>query len=217
MGAIAYLQLFGIGLTFGFAGPCLFSCTPFLITYLAGKKLKWRQGLKEVLVFFSARLFAYLLLGYLAGLSATLLRRFGSSGLILLLKPSGGLIIILLGIIMLLDKGPPSCGCRFSINKAFTFSSLLVLGFISGIFPCAPLTALLFEITLVSKTALEGALCAFTFGLGTFVSGFIIISGVSRVISWLPEKVLKSELSRITFRIICSLLLILLGISFILI
>jgi len=211
MEILTYLQLFGIGLSFGFAGPCFFSCTPFLITYLAGKNLKWEQGLKEALVFFCARLFAYLILGFLAGLSATLLRKLSGSAFILFLKPSGGIIVIILGGLVLFNKNLPCWRCRFTVNNVFTFGSLFILGFAAGIFPCAPLMALLFEITIISKTALEGIFCALAFGLGTFVSGFIIIAGLSKAVSWFPEKVLKSTLSLSIFRIICALFLILLG------
>jgi len=208
---LTYLQLFGIGLSFGFAGPCFFSCTPFLITYLAGKNLKWEQGLKEALVFLCARLLAYLVLGLLAGLSATLLRQFSGSAFMIFLKPSGGIIIIILGGLVLFNKKFPCWGRRFAVNNVFTFGSLFILGFAAGIFPCAPLMALLFEITIISKTALEGVFCALAFGLGTFASGFIIIAGLSKAISWFPGKVLKSTLSLSVFRIICALLLILLG------
>ncbi|MDD5129087.1 MAG: sulfite exporter TauE/SafE family protein [Candidatus Omnitrophica bacterium] len=216
MGSLIFLQLFGLGLSFGFTGPCFFSCVPFLVTYLAGRNLQWKQGLKEALIFFCARLLAYLALGLLAGLSAALLKRFNASGFIFFLKPIGGLIVIALGALILLNKGQFCCSCKFPVNKTFTFGSLFILGFIAGISPCAPLMALLFEITIISKGALEGALCAFSFGLGTFVSGFIIIAVLSRTISWFPLRLLKSELSLFVFRVICSLFLILLGLSFLL-
>jgi hypothetical protein len=210
---LTYFQLFGIGLSFGFVGPCSLSCTPFFITYFSGKQIKWGRGLIEALIFLSGRLFAYLVLGYLAGLSATLFRQFGSLSFILFLKPLGGVIIIILGMLILFAQGTASCGCRFLENKGFTFGSLFILGFIMGICPCAPLLALLFEITIISKTALQGLLCALSFGLGTFISGFMVIAGLSGIITWLPVKVFKSSLSFLVFRIICALLLILLGLS----
>jgi len=215
MGFLTYLQLFGIGLSFGFSGACFLSCTPVFITYLAGRKLKWGQGLIEALIFLSARLSAYLVLGYLAGLSAALLKQFANSGFSSFLKPLGGIIVVALGILILLSRDPGYCGCKFSTNKALTFSSLLILGFTIGIFPCAPLLALLFEVTIISKTALEGLLCALSFGLGTFISGFVIIAGLSGIISRLPGRILKSNLSLSVFRIICALLLILLGVNLI--
>ena len=216
MEPLIYLQLFGIGLSFGISGPCLLSCTPFFIAYFAGKKLKWSQGLIEALIFLAARLFAYLILGYLAGLSAILLRQFSGSVFILFLKPLCGFIIVLLGVLILFARGPACRQHLFLTNKVFTFGSLFTLGFMMGILPCAPLLALLFEITIISKTAFQGVFCALSFGLGTFISGFIIIAGLSGIISWFPAKILKSNLSLLTFRIICASLLILLGLGLIL-
>ena len=213
MGFLNYFQLFAIGLSFGFSGPCFLSCTPFLLTYLAGKKLKWGQGLIEALVFLSARLFVYLILGYLAGLSAILLRKFGNSQFIAYLKPLGGVFIIILGLFILFSKESGFCGNRFLVGKIFTFGSLFILGLIMGISPCAPLLLLLFEITIIAKTAFQGLLCGFSFGLGTFISGFVVIAGLSGVISWLPARFLRSKISLLTLRIICVLLLVLMGLT----
>jgi len=85
-----------------------------------------------------------------------------------------------------------------------------------GAIPCAPLLALLFEITVISKTPLQGMLYAFSFGVGTFVSGLIVIAGLSGVISWLPAKFLKTNFSTKLFRLICAMFLILLGVNLIL-
>ncbi|MDD5505665.1 MAG: sulfite exporter TauE/SafE family protein [Candidatus Omnitrophica bacterium] len=216
MEPLIYFQLFAIGLSFGISGPCFLSCTPFFITYLAGRQLKWGQGLIESLIFLSARLFAYLILGYLAGLSAILLKQLGGSVFILFLKPLGGVIIVLLGLFILFAKEPACRKEGFLAHKVFTFGSLFTLGFITGILPCAPLLALLFEITIISKTAFQGMLCALSFGLGTFISGFIVIAGLSGIISWLPAKVLKSNFSLSAFRVICSSFLVLLGVGLIL-
>ena len=216
MGLLSFLQIFGIGFSFGIAGPCLLACTPFFITFLAGRGLSWRQGVIYAVIFLSARLFAYLILGYLAGLSGTLLKQFSGSHLILFLKPLSGIIIIILGIFIFFGKEPASCGCRFLKNKALTFGSLFTIGFMMGVFPCAPFLALLFEITIISKTPLQGMFYAFSFGLGTFISSFIVITGLSGVITWFPGKFLKTSFSVSVFRLICALLLILLGLNLVL-
>jgi len=85
-----------------------------------------------------------------------------------------------------------------------------------GVFPCAPFLALLFEITIISKTPLQGMFYAFSFGLGTFISSFIVITGLSGVITWFPGKFLKTSFSVSVFRLICALLLILLGLNLVL-
>ena len=212
---ITHLQIFAIGFSFGMAGPCLLVCTPILLTYIAGQQTKWRQALSNILIFLLGRLLAYMILGYLAGLSAELLRQFSTSILISFFKPLAGVIVIILGILVFTGKEPASWACKFMSRKLSNFSSLFTLGFIIGIFPCAPLLALLFEIALISKTAFAGMFYAFFFGLGTFISGFIVIGGLSGVFSWLPAKLLKSKRSNFVFRLICALLLIILGLGLI--
>jgi sulfite exporter TauE/SafE len=211
--AITYLQIFGIGFSFGVAGPCLLICAPILITYIAGKQTTWRHVLSDIFMFFVGRLLAYLILGYLAGLSGSLLRQFSSSDLLGFFKPLGGLIIILLGISVLAGKESSFGICKFAGNKVTGFGSLFVLGFITGLFPCAPLLALLFDIALISKTAMAGMFYALFFGLGTLVSGLIVVGSLAGILAWLPSRIFKSKRSNFVFRTICALLLVLLGLG----
>lgn len=208
---VTFLQLFGIGFSFGLAGPCLLVCTPVLIAYIAGKQVKFKQALVDISIFLTGRLLAYLLLGYLAGLSGLLLRQFSNSSLVVYLKVSGGIIIILLGIYVWLGKEPSSLACKFKANAIFNSTGLFVLGFSIGLFPCAPLLALLFEITLVSGSAWGGLLYALAFGLGTLISGFIVMAALSGIFTRLPPGIFKSRAGNLIFRTICALLLILLG------
>jgi sulfite exporter TauE/SafE len=123
-------------------------------------------------------------------------------------KALGGVIIILLGIYVWWGRETFFWWRNCNTNRIFSFSSLFILGFIIGVFPCAPLLALLLEITLISKTALEGMFYALFFG-------FIVIGGLSGILIWLPMKMLKSKRSNLVFRIICALLLIWLGLELI--
>ena len=208
---VTYFQLFGIGFGFGLSGPCLLVCAPVLITYVAGKQTAWKQALSDIFVFLTGRFIAYLALGYLAGLSGLILRQFCNLSIIPFVKALGGVVIIFLGIYVWLGKEPLPWlhKCRADA------SSLFVLGFIMGIFPCAPLLALLLEITLISKTPLGGLFYALFFGLGTFISGLLVIGGLSGISTRLPAKILKSKKSNLTFRIICALLLMGLGLDLI--
>ena len=76
---ITHLQVFGIGFSFGMAGPCFLLCTPILITYITGSKKNWADAFKDILSFLSGRLIAYIALGFLAGLSGSVLKNFTSS------------------------------------------------------------------------------------------------------------------------------------------
>lgn len=214
--ALTHLQIFGIGFSFGIAGPCFLVCTPILISYIMGRKTVWRQAISDIFILLLGRLLAYLILGYLAGLSGAILRQYSSSVHLSFLKLLGGIIIILLGILVLIGKEPIFGVCKFIQNKAFASSSLFILGLIIGMFPCAPLLALLFEIALISKTAFDGMFYALFFGLGTLISGLIVIGSLSGIFTWLPAKLFKSKTSSLVFRIICAFLLMLLGLGFIL-
>ncbi|MFA5004680.1 MAG: sulfite exporter TauE/SafE family protein [Candidatus Omnitrophota bacterium] len=212
---LTYWQLFGIGLTFGFAGPCLFTCAPVLVVYITGKQLKWKQALVDIFIFLCGRLLAYSLLGYLAGLSGVLLRKFTGSNLSGILKITGGIVIVFLALQIWLGRELFAGECFCKAKRVLNCGSLILLGFIMGVFPCAPLLALLFEIALISKSGLTGLAHSLFFGLGTFVSGFIVIGILSGVFTFLPQKILRSRISNHLFRAVCALLLILLGLKLI--
>lgn len=190
-------------------------CTPVLTAYVAGRQVTWKQALSDISVFLAGRFLAYLILGYLAGLSGIILRRFCNLDLIPFVKALGGVLIILLGIYVWLGKEPFPWSGQCKAGTIFSSSNLFMLGFIMGVFPCAPLLALLLEITLVSKTALAGVFYALSFALGTSISGFMVIGGLSGILTWLPAKFLKSKRSNLIFRIICALLLMGLGLNLI--
>ena len=211
---VTYLQLFGIGFTFGIAGPCLFFCTPIIATYVAASQKNPLQGLGRIAYFLAGRIFAYAILGYLAGLSGELLRSVISSHYIPYFKLAGGLISIILGLIVLFGKGEGGAECKKRAGGVRSSAGFLIFGFLIGCAPCAPLVALLSEIVLISKNALQGASYAAVFGAGTFLSGLIVATSMAGIIGLVPSKLLKSDKARLIFRIICAALLILLGLVF---
>ena len=105
--------------------------------------------------------------------------------------------------------------CTFMRKKAANYGGLFILGFIIGMFPCAPLLALLFEISLISNGALAGLFYALFFGLGTLISGLIVIGSVTGIFTRLPAKIFSSKRSNLIFRIICALLLMSMGLGLI--
>ena len=212
---ITYAQVFGIGFGFGIIGPCFLTCAPGLITYVAGTKKHWRAALTDVVIFLTGRLSAYCILGILAGISGGLVRQFSGSPVTSIFKIIGGSISIALGIIVLFNKPGAGGICGIAHHKACSFGGLFILGFIIGVSPCAPFLALLFEIALISKNAVDGFLYALFFGLGTFLSGLIVIGSVAGMFVWLPVRFLRSKRSDLILRIVCAVLLILLGIAII--
>ena len=157
---ITHLQILGIGFSFGIAGPCLLMCTPILVTYISGKQESWFKSFIDILVFLSGRLFAYFILGAIAGAGGSSLRSLTASGLVPYLTVTSGVISILLGLFVIFNKPDASCARKRSCANIYDFGSILLLGFIIGISPCMPLTALLFESALISKSALDGAMYA---------------------------------------------------------
>lgn len=212
---ITCLQIFGIGFSFGIIGPCFLLCTPILIAYVVGNSKKIPEILKDILVFLSGRLAAYVLLGYLAGMSGAIVRRFISQDFGHFLKPAAGVVSIFLALLILVSAYDFHRGCKTREKGVYNKAGLLLLGFIIGITPCAPLAALLFEIALMSNSPVEGATYSLFFGLGTFLSGVITVGALSGALSWLPSNFIRSKTLNIAFRLGCALLLIILGITLI--
>ena len=205
------MQLFGIGFGFGVAGPCLLVCTPAVIAYIAGSKIAGSRAIRYISYFLLGRLSAYTILGALAGLSGSALRRFTGPAAFPYLNLSAGVISILLGVFVMFGGFTGSLLCRVSRMKTSNFTGLFALGFIMGVSPCAPLSALLFEIALMSKGMADGVVYSLAFGLGTSLSTLIVIGGISGLLVWLPERFLRSRSAGMIFRAVCALFLVFLG------
>jgi thiol:disulfide interchange protein DsbD len=210
---VTAFQIFAIGFSFSLAGPCFLTCTPILLTYVVATDKKWPKVLSNIFIFLSGRLLAYLILGWLAGLSAEVLNRFLSSNYSLILRPLGGLISIVLGVFILFAKESDNFFCRLSQNQTVGSGNIFVLGFIVGISPCGPLIALLFEIALIAKTGLGGLFYASSFGLGACLASLIIIAVLAGLLKGLSIKFFSSKRSNAILKTTCALLLILLGIN----
>ncbi|MEK6727533.1 MAG: sulfite exporter TauE/SafE family protein [Candidatus Omnitrophota bacterium] len=213
---IPALQVFSIGFILGLTGPCLLYCLPVILVLSAGIKENYKKILLGIVTFLSGRLLAYTLLGLLAGLSGSLLRQFIDSHFTFYLKPAAGVISIAFGVYIFFYRLEKKKTCQSLAHKILNSGGFFVFGFVVGISPCPPLMGLLLEITLISKTFLQGAIYGLMFGLGTFLSGFIIAAGLSGALSWIPKKITGSIASNIIFKGIYALVLILFGVIFIL-
>lgn len=209
---LTHLQLFGIGFTFGMAGPCLLLCTPILLAYVVGSLKTQREIFRDALLFFTGRLIAYLALGILAGLSGLILKGFLGSNAAYFLRPLGGVISILLGVIILVRKEGDPSDCRTGRLFKAASGSLFILGLLIGLSPCSPLLALLFEITLISKNVFDSILYTLSFALGTISSGIIIICAFAGILRGISARLLKSARANLVIKLACALLLIIFGI-----
>lgn len=211
---ITYLQIFGIGFSFGMIGPCFFTCAPILITYVAGTKKEWRAAFKDIIFFLTGRLLAYVALGFIAGLSGAALRSFTSSSISAFFQPLAGAIAIFFAALILLYREDKEC--PHERGKILNFGGVFIFGFLMGLSPCAPLLALLFNVALMSRGALDGAFYTLFFGLGTFISGILTIGIAAGLLSRIPASVIKTRTVNTAFKIICALLLFILGLTLIL-
>ena len=213
--AITHLQLFILGLSLGFAGPCLLSCGPIMATYIAGRRVSFLASIRDIIIFLSGRLLAYVALGYAAGFFANYIRMVADKVFLPWLRLSAGIIIILMGIYVAIGEKFLQKICPARLRKAAGISSLFILGVIIGLSPCPPLMAVLIEIAYISKNGMDAVFYALSFGLGTLISGLLTLGVLCGLFSWLPAKIFHSRRVNLVFRIVCAMLLILLGLNII--
>lgn len=206
------IELFTIGITMAF-GPCLFFCTPIILSYIAGTQDSGRKGFKSVLIFSLSRAFIYVLLGLLAGLLGKILTT-SLDKYSLTIYITGGAFISLSGILILLGKNInlPICETLRKYTVENDIRSSIVLGIIIGLLPCTPLLGILVYISLISKDLWQGALLGLSFGVGTIISPLIIF-GI--LVSSLPKIIIKSPKILDIFKKTCGFLLFLFGVHLI--
>lgn len=194
------ITLFLLGFSFGF-GPCLASCGPILIVYLAGTKKNVRKSITGYLLFSLSRISAYLVLGLLvffAGRVAAsrLLGDFSRYIFIL-----GGGFIVAIGALMM-------SGRRIELKG---WNNLPLLGLIIGLLPCAPLLAIFSYLGLISRAWWQSLLYGLSFGLGTLLSPLLLLAGFTGLIPrfWQNK---KDNYDKI-FIFLCGLIIVFLGLQ----
>jgi len=196
---ITHLQLFAIGFSFGVAGPCLFTCTPIVAAFVASEARPWKRIFSDIFIFLSGRFIAYLILGFAAGLSGIFFRQIKGPSVSSFFKPLAGVVTIFFAAMIFIDRQEGEC--------LKPKGAVAVLGFSLGMAPCAPLLAVLFDIALMSASPIDGLSYAMSFGIGTFLSGMIVISVFTGLIKFIPQKILRSRISRFVFKLVCAALL----------
>lgn len=209
---INLIELFIVGISMAF-GPCLFFCTPIVLSYIAGTQDNWQKGFKSILIFSLSRAFIYVLLGLLAGLFGKILTT-SLDKYSLTIYFIGGIFISLSGILILLGKNPNLHLCqtlrKYSVEN--DIRSSIILGIIIGLLPCTPLLGILVYISLISEDLWHGTFLGLSFGVGTIISPLIIF-GI--VVSSLPKKIIKNPKTFEIFKKACGFLLFLFGVQLI--
>lgn len=216
---ITYLQLFGIGLGVGLAGPCLLSCFPIMLAYSVGSGVKGTRTAVDITLFLAGRTIAYFALGCLAGFSGMVLRRFLQPGVANYLKPAGGVFCVLLGLLLISGAFKPEA-CRHRRGGAvagIASSGMFLFGISIGLAPCGPLLAILFQIALMSGSAFQGGIYALSFGLGTFIAGILTVGIFSVILANAVKRYIASTPGARTVKILSGILLIALGVRFLIV
>jgi len=204
------LKLLAAGIGMGW-GPCLALSGPILLPYIAATKGGWREGLRTSAIFSLGRLLALAILGGLASVAFASINRFfppHRSGYLYLVM---AVFIVLMGALVILGRGfrvPFYRTLREYIVERGT-ASMLFLGFLIGISPCATLVAILTYIACTATNVLSGMVYALSFGVGTVVPLMIL----GPLVGFLPEGVFKSATPLRVFRAMCGAILILFGLQ----
>lgn len=207
------LSFFIIGLSFGI-GPCLASCGPLLISYAVGTNKNVPRSIFVYLLFSLARISVYVGISLCVFLFGHALASYTLGNYSRYIYILGGLFIIIVGLLVMLGKDTEHRFCQ-RLEKFFLKKdtmTVIMLGLIVGVLPCAPLISVLSYVGLASKHWLDSILCGLFFGLGTLVSPLFILVIFSGFIGRVVRD--KDKFYRI-FNLICGLIIVFLGIQLI--
>lgn len=206
------VKLLIAGLTMGW-GPCLAFWGPILLPYIAATKGSWHEGLRISWMFSLGRLLALAMLGGLVTVAFAPVNRLfppHRSGYLYL---AIAIFIVAMGVLIVLGKG-----FRLPLHRIVERHvvgggsvSMLILGFIIGISPCAPLIAILTYIAYTATNPVYGIVYGLSFGTGTITP--VIVLGT--LAGFLPERILGHPRLIKVFRVICGMVLIFFGLQLI--
>lgn len=213
MFAIA-ISLFLTGMFLGL-GPCLASCGPLLVSYIAARGKNYTGALWTWFVFSIARVFAYCLLGVLSGmLGQVFIKHIYGLHIGRYISIFGGLFVIALSIAIFFQN-KSSLNVHSFIEKHFIkddTKSIFIFGLIVGMVPCAPLIGIFLTMGLMSRNIIDGIFFGLSFGLGTLVSPLLILALAAGSI----ERFLLNRKTKLFFSRICAIIIFILGILIIL-
>ncbi|MFH0762376.1 MAG: sulfite exporter TauE/SafE family protein [Candidatus Omnitrophota bacterium] len=207
------ISFFILGLSFG-SGPCMASCGPLLLTYIAGTAKSVSKGLLSYILFSCARISVYLA----AGVSVYFLGRIFTGEFLGALSRYvfvlGGAFIISVGVLLILGKDKQAGFCKALQKKLLQNDkkSIIILGLIIGLAPCAPLLAIFSYLGLISKNWALALTYSFFFGLGTLISPLLVLAALTGAI---PRILADKSAYRRIFNFFCGGILVFLGLQLI--
>lgn len=197
-----------MGLSFG-SGPCLASCGPVILSYIAGTRKNVSKGLVVYSLFSLGRIFVYIALGLSAFFFGKFVMEkflFSFSKYLIII---GGGFIFLVGLLLALGKKFKLKFCSLLQENILVNDkkSIIMFGLIIGVLPCAPLLAIFSYVVLTSKSWFDSLLYSLSFGIGTFVSPLIFLV---IFVGLMPGKLIGRNYDRI-FNLVCGLIIMFLG------
>lgn len=202
--SLYYLFLSGIVLG---SGPCLSFCAPILVSFVAAYRPSFKKAIISYLFFSVAKMLSYIIIGGLIGLFSGFLKSRFLLGYANAINILLGIFILTIGVLTISVKEPlKSKFCSFLSRGNLKNAGLL--GFLTGFSPCLPLLGILNYIIIIARSPLEGALYAFTFGLGSTISPVILLIGLS---GKLAGHFAYNRNIKLLIRVISGLVLISLG------
>ena len=211
------LQIFLTGIIMGNTVCMLSSCTMSPLLYITATGSGVRHSVKSVLVFSLSRIASYAALGAVAGGSGLLLSKFmGSNVFYIAIGMLTGIVDILIGFSIMLDLQFfhfPGV-CRYTgmlLKKGY---SMLLLGVLLAVIPCVPFTSFFTQVMVERGGLLAGAVEGSVFGVGISLSvpfwALAIFSGSA------PAGILKKQSFLKTLKVICGIILVIIGAKYIL-
>lgn len=166
---VSLWAVFMLGVSLGLTA-CAVTCLPFIGTLVFGKAAGRRSGLLDTALFLGGRLFAYTLLGGLAGALGAWFVKVLAAGVG---NVAIGLAAVFSAVLLFARNdlsGHAGCGQIGAIGNLSPF----LLGVALTLIPCAPLATLL--ATAAAGEAIDrGALLGFMFGLGALLTPMLVL------------------------------------------
>lgn len=206
-------NFFLLGLSLG-SGPCLATCGPLLISYIAATKKNIIMSIWAYILFSLSRIFVYAVLGLLVFLFGQLISQYIFARFSRYIFIFAGTFIIIIGLFVAIGKNPDYKLCQriqgFFLKK--DAKTIIIFGLIIGIIPCLPFISLLSYIGLVSKTWFDTLRYSLAFGVGTIISPLFILTAFTGLI---PKIIMSNNKFYTIFNSICGLILSFLGLRLI--
>lgn len=207
-------SFFLLGLSLGI-GPCLATCGPLLISYIAGTQKDSIKGIGAYIIFSLSRIFVYVLVGLSVFLIGEFAPKYFFSSVQRYIFILGGIFISAVGFLIAIGRNHENKSCRRfqEVLLKKDTKTIILLGVFMGIAPCLPFISAASYIGLVSKAWTSSLLYSLAFGIGTAISPLLILAALAGLI---PKILINQDRLSTIFNFICGVILIFLGVNLIL-